>query len=157
MNINYINNNYQFNLRTSAIIFNKDKNKILLFKVKDRDFYLLPGGRINELESSLDAIKREIKEELGNEYSNLDYEYICTSEEFVNSKGYNNHQINIIYKTIYDKEINTNSFNGLEGKWINFEWIDISDIDTVNIYPRKIKEVIKGNKTNHIIEDLIGV
>ena len=156
MNVNYINNNYQFNLRTSAIIFNKDKNKVLLFKVKDRDFYLLPGGRVKELESSLDAIKREIKEELGNNYYNIDYEYICTSEEFVNAKGCNNHQINIIYKTIYDKEI-INSFNGLEGDWINFEWFDIKDIDNLDIYPSKIKEIIKGNKTNHIIEDLIGV
>ena len=157
MNINYINKNYQFNLRTSAIIFNKEKNKVLLFKVKDRDFYLLPGGRINELESSLDAIKREIEEELGNNYSNLDYEYICTSEEFVNAKGYNNHQINIIYKTIYDKEINTNSFNGIEGDWIIFEWINIKNIDNIDIYPSKIKEVIKGKKTNHIIENLKGV
>ena len=157
MNINYINKNYQFNLRTSAIIFNKEKNKVLLFKVKDRDFYLLPGGRINELESSLDAIKREIEEELGNNYSNLDYEYICTSEEFVNAKGYNNHQINIIYKTNYYKEINTNSFNGIEGDWIIFEWINIKNIDNIDIYPSKIKEVIKGKKTNHIIENLKGV
>ena len=66
MNVNYINKDYQFNLRTSAIIFNKDKNKILLFKVNDRNFYLLLGGRTNEFESSSNAIKREIKEELGN-------------------------------------------------------------------------------------------
>ena len=155
MNVNYINEDYQFNLRTSALIFNKSQDKVLLFKVKDRDFYLLPGGRVEELEKSIDAIKREIVEELGEEYSNLNYKYICTSEEFANSKGYNNHQINIIYKTIYDREIKENVFNGLEGEWIIFEWIDIKNIDDVNIYPSKIKEIIKYNNVNHIVEDLI--
>ena len=39
--------NNSFHARTSAIIYNKDKTKVLLFKVNDgRDFYLLSGGRI---------------------------------------------------------------------------------------------------------------
>ena len=155
MNVNYINNDYQFNLRVSALIFNKTQDKILLFKVKDRNFYLLPGGRIEELEKSSDAIKREIKEELGSDFSNLNYEYICTSEEFANAKDFNNHQINIIYKSIYDKEIEKNIFNGIEGDWIIFEWIDISKTDNINIYPSNIKDIIKGKKIGHIIEDLI--
>ena len=156
MNIDYINNKFNFNLRTSALIFNKNKDKILFSKIQNRDFYLLLGGRIKELEKSYDAIKREIIEELGNDYSNLDYEYVCTSEEFVNAKGYNNHQINIIYKSVYNKDIKENVINGLEGDWITFEWINIKDIDNINIYPNKIKEIMKGNNINHIIEDLIG-
>ena len=40
-------NNNSFHARASAIIYNKDKTKILLFKIEDgRDFYLLPGGKI---------------------------------------------------------------------------------------------------------------
>ena len=153
MNVCYINKNFQFNLRTSVLIFNKENNKILLFNVEDRDFYLLPGGRIEELEKSIDAIRREVNEELGKEYANLKYEYICTSEEFVNSNGYNNHQINIIYKAIYNKEIKEYTFHGLEGKWIKFKWIDIKEIDKISIYPSMIKEIIKGKNIKNIIED----
>ena len=47
------------------IIYNKDKSKILLFNSEGRDFYMLPGGKIQELETSQEAIKREIKEETG--------------------------------------------------------------------------------------------
>ena len=65
MDIRYINNDFQFLLRVSALIYNEDKSKILIFNVNGRDFYLLPGGKINELEESIDAIKREIKEEIG--------------------------------------------------------------------------------------------
>ena len=61
MDINYINDNYQFLYRVSAIILNKEKDKILLFKVKERNFYLLPGGKVNEKETSINAIKREKK------------------------------------------------------------------------------------------------
>ena len=58
--------NSSFHARASAIIYNKDKTKVLLFKVNDgRDFYLLPGGRIKFNEDSKSAIKREIEEETG--------------------------------------------------------------------------------------------
>ena len=55
--------------------------------------------RIEELEESIDTIKREIKEEIG--WDNITYTFLALSEEFVTDKGYNNHQINIIYKGIY--------------------------------------------------------
>lgn len=64
MDIDIENNNKRFNARVSTIIYNKDKTKILLFKRKDRDFYMLPGGRINYFEDSLNVIKREIKQEI---------------------------------------------------------------------------------------------
>ncbi len=66
MNIDFEQDNYRFNARASAIILNEDKNKILLFKVEDgRDYFLLPGGRIEFFEDSLTAIKREVMGELG--------------------------------------------------------------------------------------------
>ena len=52
--------NNSFHVRASAIIYNKDKTKVLLFKVNDgRDFYLLPGGRIkfNEDSKVLDKVE----------------------------------------------------------------------------------------------------
>lgn len=113
MDVRYAKDNYQFFLRVSCLIFNKDESKVCLFNVEGRDFFMLPGGKIGELEESIDAIKREIKEELG--WDNLEYSFLGISEEFVNDKGYNNHQINLIYKGIYDDEIIENEFKGLEG------------------------------------------
>ena len=67
MNIDFrFNDKDRFSVRASAIIYNKDKTKVLLFTINDgRDYYLLPGGRIEYFESSHDAIKREIYEETG--------------------------------------------------------------------------------------------
>ena len=88
MDIKYFNNDFQFIYRVSSIIFNSDKTKILLFYGNDRDFYVLPGGKLHELEDSLSAIRREIDEELG--YNNLNFKLISISEEFAKAKGYNN-------------------------------------------------------------------
>ena len=154
MDVRYINDDFQFFLRVSALIFNEDETKILLFNIADRNFYMLPGGKINELEESIDAIKREIKEELG--WENLEYKFLGVSEEFVNDKGYNNHQINLIYKGIYKQQIDNEEFKGLEGDWINFKWIDIKEIANYKIYPNIVKKMIKNpDRIQHSVDNLI--
>lgn len=84
MDINYISNDYQFIYRVSALIFNEDKTKILLFKVDGRDFYMLPGGKVREKEESKDAIKREIEEELG--YTNIEFNLLAISKNLLKQK-----------------------------------------------------------------------
>lgn len=54
----------RFGVRVGAIIFNKDHTKVLVQKQK-HDIYMLPGGRLEILENSNVAIKRELQEELG--------------------------------------------------------------------------------------------
>jgi 8-oxo-dGTP pyrophosphatase MutT (NUDIX family) len=154
MNLDFKRDNFRFNARTSAIIYNKYLSKVLLFNVEGRDFYMLPGGRIEELEESIDTIKREIKEETG--WDNITYSFLALSEEFANDKAFNNHQINIIYKGIYNDEINNIKFKGLEGDWINFEWVDIKNINQYKIYPEGINAIIDGtSNSNHLITNLI--
>lgn len=154
MDIKYICKDYQFLYRTSAVIFNNNGTKVLLFNVEGRKFYMLPGGKVNQKEESIDAIKREIKEELG--YEKIKFSFLAVSEEFVVDKGLYNQQINLIYQGKLNDEIEELKFKGLEGDWINFEWIDISDIDNYEIYPKGIKEAIKSpDKVYHYIENLI--
>lgn len=46
--IKYKNSNYNFAYRVSALIFNKEKTKILLFYGNDTNFYMLPGEKVKE-------------------------------------------------------------------------------------------------------------
>lgn len=147
--IRYKENNYQFHYRTSAIIYNKDKTKILLFKSSNRDFYMLPGGKVNELESSEDALKREVKEETGLEISIIDFK--CFSECVVTDKEMTYQQVEAIYEASYNDEINNDEFNGLEGNWILFKWFNINNLDNILIEPKGIKDILKNNK-NHIVD-----
>ncbi|MEE3342763.1 MAG: NUDIX domain-containing protein [Bacilli bacterium] len=153
MNIDFIRDNYRFNARASAVIYDKDLKKVLLFTVEGRDFYLLPGGRIEELEESIDTIKREIKEEIG--WDNIDYSFLALSEEFV-TEGHNNQQINIIYKGIYKDDIKETKFKGLEGDWCTFEWVDINNLNNYKIYPFGVEKIIEGtSNSNHLVNNLI--
>lgn len=86
MNLDYTLDNNRFNARVSAIIYNEDKTKVLLFKMKDRNFFMLPGGRIEMNEISLDAIKREIFEELG---LSLGFKFCSIQENFLSIKNTN--------------------------------------------------------------------
>lgn len=147
--IRYKENNYQFHYRTSAIIYNKDKTKILLFKSSNRDFYMLPGGKVNELESSEDALKREVQEETGLEINIIDFK--CFSECVVTDKEMTYQQVEAIYEASYNDEINNDEFNGLEGNWILFKWFDINNLDNILIEPKGIKDILKKNK-NHIVD-----
>lgn len=147
--IRYKENNYQFHYRTSAIIYNKDKTKILLFKSSNRDFYMLPGGKVNELESSEDALKREVKEETGLEISIIDFK--CFSECVVTDKEMTYQQVEAIYEASYNDEINNDESNGLEGNWILFKWFNINNLDNILIEPKEIKDILKNNK-NHIVD-----
>lgn len=152
--VKYIDEKFQFLLRVSVLIFNKEMNKVLLFNVEGRKVHMLPGGKAQQLEESLDAVKREIKEELG--WDNLEYSFLCVSEEFVHDKGYDNQQINLIYKAIYNGEITEDTFKGLEGDWINFKWVDIEKIDEYDLYPALVKEMVKDpNRIYHSVNNLI--
>ena len=154
MDVKFVENGYCFTLRVSAIIYNKDQSKVLLFSVEGRTFYLLPGGKIHRLEESLDAIKREVKEELG--WNNISYDFFGISEEFVTDKGCDNHQINIIYKCIYNDDIKEDEFKGIEGDWANYKWVSVKDISNYNLFPEFAKKVVsETDKQFHTIDNLI--
>lgn len=150
--IKYENNKFKFAYRVSAIIYNVDKTKILLFTGNDSEFYMLPGGKVKELERSTDAIKREIKEEIG--FDNLDFELAGISEEIIKNSNENIQQITLTYRCIYNSEITQETFKSIESDWINFKWIDVNEIDQYKIHPQNIKIMVEDyNTIKHLIEE----
>ncbi len=139
--------NVEFLLRTSAIIYNSSKTKILLFHPLQRKVYMLPGGKVEQLEKTEDAIKREIIEELGWE---LDFDFIGISEEFLYNKDEKTQFINVIYEAVYNNEVIDETFFGKEGDWATFNWVDLKELDNIPLHPREIKDIALGN-VNHVI------
>ena len=150
--ISYKNDICKFNFRVALIIYNEDKSKVLLQTSKGCSFSVLPGGRVEELESSYDAIKREIKEELD---LSVECELNTTVEDFFNLFDMNYHEIcyyflanNIKEKDIYKKD----NFLGVEGK-DTFRWVDLEEFKNIEFQPKFMKDTIINKETTlkHLI------
>lgn len=150
MNLDFEIDNIRFNARASAIIYNKDKTKVLLFKIVDRDYFMLPGGRIEIYEDSLNAIKREVKEEIG---FNLEFELCSIQENFLEKDNKKIMQYCFCYKSIYNKDINQESFICKDNKGQILYWVNIDDLQNYKLLPNSACELIKDSaNVKHIIE-----
>lgn len=106
-----------------GIIFNKDK--ILLTRRKKgkllEGFWEFPGGKVEKNENDSDALKRELKEELGLDVLQIDY--------FTENKhDYNSMSINLVaYKCIANED---------PRKLVDhdkFEWVSIREVANFNL------------------------
>jgi len=150
MNIDFKKDKFRFTTRASAIIYNKDKTKILLFKVEDgRDFFMLPGGRIEFDEDSLSAVKREIKEEIG---FDIDFEFCSIRENFAIKDEFKVTQYDFCYKGIYKENIKKEKFICNDNDYQTFYWVNVSEINNYKLFPKSTYKLIKSDKVEHFIE-----
>ena len=150
MDMDFEKDNYRFNARAAAIIYNNDKTKVLLFKIEDgRDYYLLQGGRIKLFEDSKSAIKREIKEELG--YI-LDFELCSIQENFLEKNNKKIIQYCFCYKATYTGKIKEEVFKCNDNHHQYFHWINLDEISNYKIYPESTYNLLNNNHLKHVIE-----
>jgi len=135
MDISIPINGMKLNIRVTVLletkrgfIFEKDKN----------GFFFPVGGRIKINENSIDAAKREIKEELGIDITDLEYK--ATIENFYQYENIPFHEINIIH------QVKIKDFKCPNG----FYAFKYEHLDEINIKPKAIKDIISkksdGNK-----------
>jgi 8-oxo-dGTP diphosphatase len=68
-------------LRISCAIIVDDRNRTLLVRKSNTDFYMQPGGKIEGEESSLACLKRELMEELGLEFADHQMDFVGSYSE----------------------------------------------------------------------------
>ena len=152
MNIEFEKENNRFSARTSAIIYNYDKTKVLLFKVEDgRDYFLMPGGRIEFNEDSKSAIKREILEELNYD---IEFELCSIQENFLKHNNVIATQYCFVYKGIYNGAIKSDKIECIDHDNQSFYWVNINDVNNYKILPKSLIDDICTDTPhlNHYIE-----
>ncbi len=138
---------WRLNCRAAGIIIHN--NKVLLHHNTNDTYYALLGGRVKFGENSADAVRREIKEELGKDVEIMGY--ISTIENFFELKNKKYHEIMFIHKVEFvndnDKEIEY-TLKNIEGnteKDIQYEWISLDDLESTCIKPVIMKQILKNN------------
>ena len=137
-------NNIKLNIRV-GVIFKYD-NKVLV-EVPKYNFHnsVIPGGRMKIGEYSIDAIKREINEEMGINLIDDKLTLIKTHEEMFHFDNTDYHEIFFIYKydvdendyqellKIKDNKDNSNS---------NYKFITKEEFIEYNLLPLDIRDII---------------
>ncbi|HEK9984391.1 NUDIX domain-containing protein [Streptococcus equi subsp. zooepidemicus] len=127
---------HSFGVRASALII-KD-GYIYLAKSPKEDYYLL-GGAIHVGESTEEAIKREVLEEVGAEVS-VDHLAFVVENQFC-LEGVNFHQIEFHYIVSL---LSDPSPSVVEGDCTRVcEWVALDDLDKIRLNPSCLKRAIK--------------
>ena len=137
---------YKLNIRAACII--KHNNKVLLHKSDAKDHYCLIGGRVELGENSENTIRREIKEELGKEIDIIGY--VSTIENFFKFEGSKYHEYMFVYEAEFRDEkdrLIEETLSNIEGNdYLKYYWVDLKEIDNVDIKPKVIKDILKEGK-----------
>lgn len=138
----------KFNFRVGALIECEDK--VLLQRNDNLDFYNLPGGRVKIGESTLEAIKREIEEELN--ITETEFKLSHVLENFFTFDNKITHELFFIYKLQLKKGhplTLKNRISALDREEERSYWINKEDTKNLNCKPNVLHEII--NKTSNTI------
>ncbi len=137
-------------IRPLAICVFKHNNKILVCEgidsVKNEIFYRPAGGMIEFGEKAEDALRREIKEETGEEINNI--KYLGLLENIFTYEGKPGHEIILVYdaefvnEDIYEKE--TVIITESNDIWCNAYWKRLDEFGDgkLKLYPDKLKQLL---------------
>lgn len=155
--ISYVEDSKKFNFRVGGIITDPKQKKILLHRLSNYNFWLLPGGRVELLEGTEDAIKRELKEELG--INALTDRLVAITESFFDMKDVTYHEIafNYLMKIPENSIIlqKGEEFAGIEGEKYRYKWFDREKLKQLPIRPNYMIPVLQDlpRELVHIIKD----
>ena len=141
-------------IRSAAKAMIIKDDKILLNKCHDKnngDYYSLPGGGQNKYETLYEALVRECLEETGYTITPIKFvslcEEICMEENFRQKyPDYAHKMYHIFICEVTDKDMKKPTEK--DSMQIDTEWIDISSLKQIKIFPKvlgeNIYEVIKN-------------
>lgn len=136
-----------FVCRSCAVVING--NKILFQKRKNDKFWALPGGKIEVLETTKEAIARELKEELDIENFVVG-DVISVTENFFEWDGNKVHQYIFTHKVTFDDTKYNNAVGEFAGaekeKDVVFKWIEKEELVNTPIKPDYVVEQIMNSE-----------
>lgn len=141
-NLTFDEGHKRVNVRCAGII--RREGHVLVAREEDDDFVLLPGGRVQRGESSLEAIHREMKEELDADVEAPQLRYIV--ENFFWRHGNQFHEFGFYYEVEAPQHLSFSPGDVCfrsedDGKQLSFEWVPFTAnaLCAVNLHPLSMR------------------
>ena len=144
MDISIVINDIKLNVRVGVIF--KYNNEVFIELSKIGSNSVIPGGRIKIGEKSIDAIKREIKEELNFDIDVNKLTFVKVIENFFMLDTNKFHELFFVYKyNVSEKEyeVLSNIKNNQDNINSYFEFVNLNNLGNINLLPVEIIELIK--------------
>ena len=141
----------KFNYRAGLLI--ERNGKVLVECNPEIDFVTLPGGRVKSLESSFDALKRELGEEMGIELNKDEVQMRAVIENFFEMDNKKYHELYFLYKLeVKSKDERfKNDMKNIDSKASYYKWVDKDKLDEVNLLPVVLRDIAKVNGFDSIV------
>lgn len=128
-------------IRVQAVIFNEDGEILLVKHTKgDREYYVLPGGGVEYQEPLLDALVRELREELN--IGEIFSARFLKMREFIDFES-DRHVIDVYYYVVANlRDVRVAEEDGILS---GFNFFSLDELERVVVYPSHsfIKELVK--------------
>jgi len=125
-------------IRTSAKAVVIKDDKLLAIKLNDggEEFYILPGGGQDSEEQLPQTVEREVREEAGIDVKCHDLLFVI---EGVHGEDF--HRIDLVFACEYVGKSENAELHG-DNNQIGFEWLDMSALNQLPLYPSKLRRSI---------------
>lgn len=134
--ISFLTGSVRFQLRAAAVIVRE--GSVLLHRAEGDAFWALPGGRVEPNEAAVDAVIRELNEELSVEVKPIRLIWIV--ENFFHHEGKSHHEVGLYFMAEPVSGCRLISepgpYEGMEGSHrLEFDWFSSSRLASAEIRP----------------------
>jgi ADP-ribose pyrophosphatase YjhB (NUDIX family) len=149
----------RFNLRVAGVAVAGDR--VLLHRAERDDFWTFPGGRPELSEPLADALRREIREEVGVEIRVERLLWVVENFFELNAKKF--HELAFYFLMAFSNDSSlyakSESFYGEESAYAQeklrliFQWHPISELENTRLYPSFLRFALRSipKETQHIV------
>ena len=152
--ITFTEDRVKFNYRIVGFALHDDH--VLLHRAEADDFWSLPGGRGELLESSPETLTREMREELGIEIT-VD-RLVWIVENFFEYDHFGFHEVAFYYQMSFPPDCALYQSRGPfagdeEGVRLIYQWFPVSELESVRLFPTFLRTALRDlpDSIQHVI------
>ena len=141
----------KFNYRVGLLI---EKGSEFLVEVNPAfDYVVIPGGRVKTLESSSEALIREIKEEMGIDINEYEVEMISIIENFFEFENEKVHELFLVYRMKIEEDDMRfkNNMKNMDSVASYYEWVSKEDIKNIRLLPTVLEDAMNSKGFKRLV------